>query len=176
MKAIVVVDLVNGFCRSGNLASPRLAAVVAPVRAYLEAETAAGAVPIFLADTHEPDDPEFAVFPPHCVAGSGEEEIVDELAPLAAAATVVRKRRFSGFFDTRLDGLLAALEPDVVDVVGVCTDICVLHTVADLRNRDYPVVVPRRLVATYDGPGHDAVEVGEFALAHLRDALGARVV
>ncbi|HUK78518.1 MAG TPA: isochorismatase family protein, partial [Thermoleophilia bacterium] len=88
VKAIVVVDLVNGFCRSGNLASPRLAAIVAPVRAYLEAETAAGAVPIFLADTHAPDDPEFAVFPAHCVAGSGEEEIVAELAPLAAAAAV----------------------------------------------------------------------------------------
>ena len=173
MKAIIVVDLVKGFCSHGNLASPRLAAVVAPVRAYLEAETAAGAVPIFLADTHEPDDPEFASFPPHCVRGSGEEEIVAELAPLAAAATVVRKRRFSGFVGTGLDGLLAALAPEVVDVVGVCTDICVLHTVAGLRDRDYAVVVPRDLVATFDAPGHDAVEVERFALAHLRDVLGA---
>ncbi len=176
MKAIIVVDLVNGFCRSGNLASQRLAAIVAPVRAYLEAETAAGAASIFLADTHAPDDPEFAVFPPHCVAGSGEEEIVAELASLAAAAAVVRKRRFSGFFGTQLDAMLAALAPDVVDVVGVCTDICVLHTVADLRNRDYPVVVPRALVETYDGPGHEASEANRFALTHLSDVLGARVI
>ena len=175
MKAILVVDLVNGFCSRGALASPRLAAVVAPVRAYLEAETAAGAVPIFLADTHEPDDPEFAMFPPHCVKGSGEEEIVTDLAPLAAAATVVRKRRFSGFSGTGLEGLLASLAPDVVDVVGVCTDICVLHTVAGLCDRDYAVVVPRSLVATFDAPGHDAVEAERFALAHMSGVLGARV-
>ena len=85
---------------------------------------------------------------------------------LTAGATVVRKRRFSGFFGTDLDRALAALAPDVVEVIGVCTDICVLHTVADLRNRDYRVVVPGDLVETYDAPGHDADEANRFALAH----------
>ncbi len=175
MKAIIVVDVLNGFCRTGNLASERLGSVVPGIRAYLEREVAAGAALIFLADTHEPDDPEFAMFPPHCVAGSGEEEIVDELRELAAAATVVRKRRYSGFFETDLDRLLAELAPDVVEVVGVCTDICVLHTVADLRNRDYRVVVRRELVETYEAPGHEADEINRFALAHMRDVLGATI-
>ena len=31
---------------------------------------------------------------------------------------------------------------EAVIAVGICTDICVMHTVADLRNRDYRVVVP----------------------------------
>jgi isochorismate hydrolase len=124
-KVVLVVDVLNGFCKTGNLASPRLAAVVPRLRAYLEAETAAGTVPVFLADTHEPDDAEFAVFPPHCVAGSGEEDVVAELADLAARGHVVRKRRFSGFCGTRLEELLAGLAPAVVEVVGVCTDICV---------------------------------------------------
>ena len=175
MKAIIVVDVLNGFCRAGNLASERLGSVVPGIRAYLEREVAAGAALIFLADTHEPDDPEFAMFPPHCVAGSGEEEIVDELRELAAGATVVRKRRYSGFFGTDLDRLLAELAPGVVEVVGVCTDICVLHTVADLRNRDYRVVVRRELVETYEAPGHEADEINRFALAHMRDVLGATI-
>ena len=98
------------------------------------------------------------MFPPHCVVGSGEEEIVAELAGLAARVVVVRKRRYSGFFGT-IKRRLNELAPDEVEVVGVCTDICVLHTVADLRNRDYRVVVPRALVDTYDGPGHDAALV-----------------
>jgi nicotinamidase-related amidase len=51
----------------------------------------------------------------------------------------------------------------------------VLHTVADLRNRDYRVVVPGDLVETYDAPGHDADEVNRFALAHMRDVLGATI-
>ena len=175
MKAIIVVDVVNGFCKTGNLASERLGAVVPGIRAYLEREAAAGSALIFLADTHEPDDPEFAMFPPHCVAGSGEEEIVDELRELAAGAHVVPKRRYSGFFGTDLERLLAELAPDVVEVVGVCTDICVLHTVADLRNRDYRVVVRRELVETYDAPDHAADEINRCALAHMRDVLGATI-
>jgi len=57
----------------------------------------------------------------------------------------------------------------------VCTDICVLHTVADLRLRGYRVAVRRDLVETYDGPEHDADEVNRFALTHMRDILGASI-
>ncbi|GAC1480176.1 MAG: hypothetical protein PVSMB9_04620 [Candidatus Dormibacteria bacterium] len=60
-------------------------------------------------------------------------------------------------------------------MVGVCTDICVLHTVADLRNRDYAVVVPADAVETFDGPGHPGDEVQRFALAHMSQVLGAIV-
>ena len=55
---------------------------------------------VFLVDTHAPDDPEFAMFPPHCVEGSGEDEVVPELAGFAARGTVVRKHTFSGFYGT----------------------------------------------------------------------------
>jgi len=174
-KVVIVVDMTNAFCRFGALASARLDAVTAPIREHLARETAAGAVPVFLVDTHAPDDAEFAMFPPHGIVGSGEDEVVPELQEFVAAGHVVRKSRYSGFHGTELDELLRRLAPELVEVVGVCTDICVLHTVADLRNRDYPVVVLRDLVATYDAPGHDGDEVDRFALAHMRDILGARV-
>ena len=115
------------------------------------------------------------MFPPHCIRGSGEDEVVPELAPFAAHGVVVRKSRYSGFYGTELDDVLRRLRPEVVEVVGVCTDICVMHTVADLRNRDYPVVVRRDMVETYDAPGHDGDEVNGFALSHMRDVLGARI-
>ena len=174
-KTIVVVDMINAFCRFGSLASPRLDAVAEPIRAHLEREVAAGADVVFLVDTHAPDDAEFAMFPPHSIEGSGEDEIVPELTPFAERGHVVRKRRYSGFHETELEALLERLHPDVVEVVGVCTDICVLHTVADLRNRDYDVVVRADMVATYDAPGHPGDEIDRFALEHMRDILGARV-
>jgi len=174
-KAILVVDMLNGFLRAGDLASARLDSITARLRDHLIREQAAGADLVFLADTHAADDPEFAMFPPHCVEGSGEDEIVPVLADLAARGHVVRKRTFSGFYGTGLDELLKRLAPDVVEVTGVCTDICVLHTVYDLRVRGYAVVVPRDLVETYDAPGHAADEIGRFALAHIRDVLGATV-
>jgi nicotinamidase/pyrazinamidase len=172
---VIVVDMLNGFCRFGNLASPRLDSVTERIRSHLEREVEGGADLVFLADTHAPDDPEFAMFPPHCVEGSGEEEIVPELAALAEGGHVVRKRRYSGFYGTELDEVLRRLRPDVVEVVGVCTDICVMHTVAGLRDRDYEVVVRADMVATYDAPGHAGDEIDRFALDHMRDVLGARV-
>jgi nicotinamidase/pyrazinamidase len=175
-KVILVVDMLVGFCCEGSLASARLDSITGRLRAHLEREAAAGAHLVFLADTHAPDDPEFAMFPAHCVEGSGEDEIVPELAPLAAAGTVVRKHTFSGFRGTQLDEVLEHLAPDVVEVVGVCTDICVLHTVYDLRVRGYEVVVRSDMVETYDAPGHDADEMGRFALSHIRDVLGATVL
>ena len=175
MKVIIVIDMIDAFCTRGDLASERFRRLVSPIREHLECEVDGGASVVFLVDTHEADDAEFAMFPPHAVAGSGEDEVVTELAGLAGRATVVRKAHFSGFHETALDDVLERLAPDVVEVVGVCTDICVLHTVAGLRDRGYEVVVRADLVETYDGPDHPAEEVGAFALAHMGDVLGARV-
>ncbi|MDQ2785346.1 MAG: isochorismatase family protein, partial [Chloroflexota bacterium] len=61
------------------------------------------------------------------------------------------------------------LRPDGLTILGVCTDICVMHTVADARNRDYAVVVPADCVATFDPAAH------HFALDHMRRVLGATV-
>ncbi len=174
-KAIIVVDMLIGFCRRGNLASPRLDSITARLRDHLEREAAGDARLVFLVDTHAPDDPEFAMFPEHCVEGSGEDEIVPELTDLAVAGTVVRKHTFSGFHGTDLDAVLARIAPDVVEVTGVCTDICVLHTVAGLRARGYSVVVRPDMVETYDAPGHAADEVNRFAISHMRDILGATI-
>src|SRR5437588_27894 len=109
----------------------------------------------------------FEVFALHCVPGTHEAEVVDALQDLVLRGHLIRKRRYSGFFETDLEDRLRRLAPQTVTVVGVCTDICVMHTVADLRNRDYQVVVVREGVETFDGPGHPHDSVQEFALAHL---------
>jgi nicotinamidase-related amidase len=171
----IVVDVLNGFCKQGNLASPRCDAAIPKIREAIEERRRAGDQLIFLADTHDPNDREFEVFPVHCVRGTVESEVVPELQPLLKAGTLIRKRRYSGFFETDLEERLRAARPEQVTVVGVCTDICVLHTVADLRNRDYRVVVPASAVETFDSPGHPGDEVQRWSLAHIQGVLGARL-
>jgi nicotinamidase/pyrazinamidase len=172
----IVVDVLNGFCKQGNLASPRCDAAIPRIREVVTERRRAGDQLIFLADTHDPNDREFEVFPVHCVRGTAESEVVPELQSLLHEGTLIRKRRYSGFFETDLEARLAAAQPEQVTVVGVCTDICVLHTVADLRNRDYQVIVPAAAVATFDAPGHPGDEVQRWSLAHLHGVLGARVL
>jgi nicotinamidase-related amidase len=123
---------------------------------------------IFLADTHDPEDKEFRMFPAHCILGTPETEIILELTRFKGE--LMPKRRYSGFYDTPLDARLKELNPEKVIVVGVCTDICVMHTVADARNRDYVVEVPRHCVASFDAEAH------AFALKHMERILGARIV
>jgi nicotinamidase/pyrazinamidase len=174
-RAIIVIDMLVGFCRRGALYSPRYDPIVPRLREHLAAAEAEGVPIVFLVDTHAADDPEFKVFPPHCVEGSGEDEVIPELREFADRGTVVRKRTFSGFHETELDDVLDRLAPELIEVAGVCTDICVLHTVAGLRARGYEVLVHKDLVETFDAPGHDAEEFNRFALAHIRNVLGARV-
>jgi nicotinamidase-related amidase len=81
-ELLVVVDMQNGFLREGNLASDRCLAVLPAVRREVGDAIAAGRRVLFTADTHEIDDAEFAVFPEHCVRGTREADLVDELLPL----------------------------------------------------------------------------------------------
>src|SRR5687768_11162916 len=68
-QALVVVDMQNGFLREGNLASDRCLEVLPAVVREVEQALAAGHKVVFTADTHEPDDAEFDIFPEHGVRG-----------------------------------------------------------------------------------------------------------
>ncbi|WP_309122005.1 isochorismatase family cysteine hydrolase, partial [Paenibacillus sp.] len=56
-----------------------------------------------------------------------------------------------------------------VHLIGVCTDICVLHTAVDAYNKGFAIVVHERAVASFDAEGH------EWALRHFKNALGATI-
>jgi nicotinamidase/pyrazinamidase len=175
-RVLIVTDVQEGFTRLGNLASPQCTAAVPRVRRLVDEERTAGTPIIFTKDSHVEDDPEFRVFPPHCIVGTEEHDLVGELRDVEpAAAAVIQKRRYSAFFHTALGDVLQELGPDEVHICGFCTDICVLHTTADLRNRDHDVVVRSDACETFDGPGHDHREVNRWALGHIERVLGARV-
>ena len=172
-----MTDVQEGFTRIGNLASPECAAKIPSVVSITRDELDRGTPVIFTKDSHVEGDLEFRMFPPHCIVGTPEHQLVEELRPFEdRAAAVIRKRRFSAFFDTELEDVLAGLRPDEVHIMGFCTDICVLHTTSDLRNRDYIVVVRAEGCETFDGPDHGHVEFNRRAFAHMQAILGARVV
>ena len=170
-NVVLVIDMVRGFLEPGhNLYCEGYRLLIPRIQDLLERETAAGSDVLFISDHHLPDDLEFQIFPVHCVIGTEEPEVIPELSGYLTADNLVPKNRYSGFFNTDLEERLADLQPDKVIVCGVCTDICVLHTTSDARNRDYPVEVPADCVATFDSDAHT------WALGHLEKILGARVV
>ncbi len=168
-NVVLVIDMLRGFLEPGHTlyCGDHAREIIPPVRNLVERERAAGSTILFLADNHDPDDLEFQVFPPHCVKGTAEREVIPELADLATE--VLPKNRYSSFWGGPLADRLRDLKPDRLILAGVCTDICVLHTAADARNRDYAVEIPADCVATFDPDAH------EWALKHAATILGVRV-
>ncbi|MCL2149436.1 MAG: cysteine hydrolase [Dehalococcoidia bacterium] len=169
-NAVIVIDMLRGFLEESYplYSGPAARAIIPNILALLAHETERGAAVFFIADNHAPEDLEFKIFPPHCVAGTAETEIVPELARFAADA-IITKQRYSGFFETALEASLKKVCPEKLIICGVCTDICVLHTVADARNRDYQVEVPINCVASFDEEAH------RWALRHMEKVLGAKL-
>ena len=169
-NAVLVVDMVRGFLEEGYplYCGARARGIIPNVQRLLEQELAQGSTVFFLCDHHTPDDPEFKMFPPHCIEGTPEAEVIPELAQYQGE--VIPKRRFSAFFDTPLGEKLSQFKPERLIICGVCTDICVLHTVADARSSDYQVEVPVNCVASFDEKAH------LFALEHIEKILGAKLV
>ncbi|GER86973.1 nicotinamidase [Dictyobacter vulcani] len=171
--AVFSIDMINGFCHKGALASPRVEAIIPMVVDVFEGAYAAGVRDFILAqDSHTPESVEFASFPPHCQAGTSEAENIPELAnlPFADLYKIVPKNSLSAFHGTGLGNWLEErADLQVAIVVGDCTDLCVYQTAMHLRlhanahNLPLRVIVPANAVHTYDTPVATAAELGIHA-------------
>ncbi len=168
--AIVSVDVINGFCNEGPLASPRVRALIPHIVALFERAWAQGIRQIVLTqDTHEPDAIEFGQFPPHCVRGTAESETVSEFKalPFFDRMTVFPKNSIQSGLNTGLNDWVAG-HPAISTyiVVGDCTDLCThqlamhLRLDANARQLQRRVVVPADCVDTYDLPVEVASSIG----------------
>lgn len=78
--ALIVIDMNNGFARGGALYSPRIEALIPEVSRIAEAFAKETSIPlIFVNEDHSKDAREFLSYPAHCVRGTKEIEIIDEL-------------------------------------------------------------------------------------------------
>jgi nicotinamidase/pyrazinamidase len=169
-NVVLVIDMLRGFLEEGYplYGGEKVRQVIPNIKRLLDKEIAQGSKIFFICDNHDKDDPEFNMFPPHCIAGTAEAEVIPELSKYAHE--IIKKKRYSAFYGTDLEKKLKKLKPDKLIVCGVLTNICVMHTVADARNRDYAVEVPVDCVASPDEAAH------RFALEHMEKVLGARLV
>jgi ureidoacrylate peracid hydrolase len=87
--------------------------------------------------------------------GSADVEIPQE-AGVQAADVVLDKPRYSAFFGTALDVVLAARGIRALMVGGVTTSMCVESSVRDAAQRDIRTFVVREAVADFDPERHEA--------------------
>jgi nicotinamidase-related amidase len=170
--AILSVDLIQGFCTIGPLASPRVDSIVQPAVDLMQRAWDSGVRHLVLSqDTHEPDAVEFGAWPPHCVRDTPESQTVEAITalPFYSQAVTIRKNSIATGLDSEMeDWLLTHPEVDTFVVVGDCTDLCVyqmamhLRLDANARQIERRVIVPENAVQTYDLPVEAAQAGGIF--------------
>jgi nicotinamidase-related amidase len=133
---------------------------------------------VFAIDVHDEGDqyhPETKLFPPHNIRGTMGRDLFGELKDVYEKnkhldqVAYLDKTRYSAFAGTDLEIKLRERGITEVHLVGVCTDICVLHTAVDAYNKGFKIVIYRDAVASFNQQGHD------WALGHFVQSLGAEV-
>lgn len=141
--AVVVVDMQNDFVKEeGNLVVPAAGETVASIQRTLEAARAHDVRIAYTQDTMMEGDPEFDVWPQHCVEGTWGWEIIEELEP-HPDDLICQKNRYDGFYGTWLDHFLSRVwDVKHLVIVGTVANVCVLHTAASAGLRYFHIVVP----------------------------------
>ena len=154
-------DMIKGFCKKGNLASPRVDAISKPVAELLAKMHGAGVENFVLVqEWHDPAAKEFEAFPEHGIAGTEEAQTIPELTELPffdkfiifpknalTPAWSCRDKRYEPspythpiypggmepVFGESFDEYLAAQDMRIAVIAGNCTDLCVRELAMHLR-------------------------------------------
>lgn len=158
--ALIVVDMVNGFVNEGVLHDKNIKKIVPRQLELLEEAEKKGSLIILVKDTHNKNATEFKRFgnTTHCIKGTSEAELIDELKPFEQKDNVitVEKNSTSLMESPEFREIVKqAKNLKEVNFVGCCTDICVFNGAMGLANyydewnRDVTINVHEDAIATY---------------------------
>ncbi|HEX8965289.1 MAG TPA: isochorismatase family cysteine hydrolase [Patescibacteria group bacterium] len=167
--AVISVDMVNGFCHKGALASKEVEHIIPNVvNVFKKAKNYGVNHFLLLEDAHSQNAEEFTAYPPHCIKGTEESETIPEIANLSFAKEfqIFKKNAWSPAYDTTIDTYIKDHHKlDTFILIGDCTDICVYAMALHLRMQSFANNIKRRIivvansVATYDMPIKTAEEL-----------------
>lgn len=185
-KCLIVVDMVNGFVKEGVLHDEEIMNAVPRQIELLEEYKKEEELVIFIRDVHHKNSIEFKRFgdTTHCLEDTHEAEIIDELLPYTKEdnSLIFTKNCTSYMMIPELKNILVeANNIKIYDVVGCCTDICIVNGVLPMMNffdqldREVEVRVHEDGIETYHSPLHDREQYSNAAYL-LLEQQGAKKV
>ena len=177
---LVIVDMVNGFAKEGVLADPKINNVTPNILKLVEKALKDGTPIVTFRDCHSMGDEEFNHYPPHCLDGTVESELIDELKIYEEYYCDIKKDTTNGFITKKFTKIANNHEFDNVIVCGCLTEVCVKNFVDSylrfnkLNNRKTKITVVADACATFDAPNHNADTVHREALLDMQ-ASGAKI-
>lgn len=159
-KCLIIVDMINGFVREGMLHDEKIGEKLERQIELIKEAQAEGKLIVFIKDTHDNDSTEFERFGnlPHCLRGTSEAELVDELKIYENDEdTISIEKNSTSFMEAPDFRLLMKIQKNIkeFDIVGCCSDICVINGAIGLANyldqwnRKHIIRVHEDAIATY---------------------------
>ncbi|MFT9846274.1 cysteine hydrolase family protein [Aneurinibacillus sp. REN35] len=177
-RALLVIDYTRDFIDGALPVGQPGAAIENRLATITEEAIVQGDYVVFAVDKHQAHDPyhpETTLFPPHNIEGTSGRALYGRLQNIYTTyqdrgnVMYMDKTRYSSFVGTNLEIQLRARQIQEIHLVGVCTDICVLHAAVDAYNKGFRITVHEDAVASFNQVGHN------WALQHMKHCLGATI-
>lgn len=181
-SGLIVVDMVNGFINEGKMADPYIRHIIDENVRLIEDFLNKNYPVMAFRDCHEKEAVEFKSFPEHCLKGTNESELVNEIKIYEERMKVFEKNSTNGIYANGFIEYINSLkEVNEFVITGCCTDICVMQLAISLKtyfnavNKNINIVVPMNAVETYKLPTHQRDEYNYTAFDLMNQA-GIRIV
>lgn len=163
--ALLVIDMQRFFLDPSSPAFTCGGLAVLPnVKRLITAFRSARLPIIFTRHVHHPDGSDAGImgwwWEGMCVDGTPESEIHEDIAP-HPGEKVIKKHRYSAFYNTDLETILRCRGIEDIVIVGVMTNMCCESTARDAFYRDY------RIFFLADGTGGINEEMHVASLLNL---------
>lgn len=157
---LIIVDMVNGFIKEGVLHDEEIAKIIPRIIELIKEAKKGGKLIVFIKDTHTKDSAEFERFgeTEHCLKDTFESQLVEALRQYEMEEdTISIEKNSTSFMEAPDFRQLMEHEQEMneFDVVGCCTDICVINGTMGLANyldewnRRHTIRVHEDAIATY---------------------------
>ena len=135
-KLLIIVDMVNGFVKDGPMADNFINNITPNIINLIQEFNKNEDEIISIQEGHSNNSKEFESFPPHCILGTNEAELIDELLPYKDNMKIIRKNSTSGFVTKEFINYIEENKTDIQEIVitGCCTDICVMNLALPLKH------------------------------------------
>lgn len=178
-KILYNIDMNNGFVNFGPMANPEYRKLIPEQIKMFEKMIREDGQINFVLESHTNNANEFKSYPPHCVKGTKEAEVIDEFIKYKniPGVRVFGKNSINGMFNHDLRKQIRELKAlKEVIIEGVCADLCVMDFARSLSryldeiNHDAKIFVVKNAIDTFDAPGHSRDEWLDIALKVMKQA------
>ena len=171
-ELLICIDMVNGFVKEGTLANKNIERIIPrQIELLDEALVNNDKGIIFIRDAHTSNAKEFKTYPVHCLKGSKESELIDELKKYEEYSLTYFKNSTNLIFAPNIQNdLLKLRKLAKIRLMGCLSEVCVLNgaislkTFFDEMDKDMDIGVYADAIDTYDSPTHSSNKVNEEAL------------